>query len=140
MPTRVLARRMVALQACRILHKSGELDNQLMPIGKENFKAVELEGTGNGNGNGIEPIDPNDSARPGTTKRRQYYYKRTACAFTDCQPVVDATDEEIESGEYDASKRHFKPGWQASKRSHEFEIARRTLPTDILNFRCVAYP
>ncbi|XP_045541171.1 endoribonuclease Dicer [Papilio machaon] len=110
MPTRVLARRMVALQACRILHKSGELDNQLMPIGKENFKAVELEGTGNGNGNGIEPIDPNDSARPGTTKRRQYYYKRTACAFTDCQPVVDATDEEIESGEYDASKRHFKPG------------------------------
>lgn len=34
MPTRVLARRMVALQACRILHKSGELDDQLMPIGK----------------------------------------------------------------------------------------------------------
>ncbi|KPJ19239.1 Endoribonuclease Dcr-1 [Papilio machaon] len=133
MPTRVLARRMVALQACRILHKSGELDNQLMPIGKENFKAVELEGTGNGNGNGIEPIDPNDSARPGTTKRRQYYYKRTACAFTDCQPVVDATDEEIESGEYDASKRHFKPVTAARRRRR-----RRRTKREYLTFLCIS--
>ncbi|XP_041984261.1 endoribonuclease Dcr-1 [Aricia agestis] len=89
MPTRVLARRMVALQACRILHKSGELDDQLMPIGKENFKAAELD---NDNNN----LDDNDSARPGTTKRRQYYYKRTAWAFTDCQPIIDCTDKEIE--------------------------------------------
>ncbi|XP_052748392.1 endoribonuclease Dcr-1 isoform X2 [Galleria mellonella] len=95
MPTRVLARRMVALQACRILHKSGELDNQLMPIGKENFKATELESTvGCLNG---DTNDPNDAARPGTTKRRQYYYKRTAWAFTDCQPVIDTSDSEIDS-------------------------------------------
>nr|XP_049696043.1 endoribonuclease Dcr-1 isoform X1 [Helicoverpa armigera]XP_049696044.1 endoribonuclease Dcr-1 isoform X1 [Helicoverpa armigera] len=93
MPTKVLARRMVALQACRILHKSGELDNQLMPIGKENFKAAELGGSGAAR----EP-DAGDSARPGTTKRRQYYYKRTAWAFTDCQPVIDSTDEEIYPG------------------------------------------
>ncbi|XP_049884013.1 endoribonuclease Dicer [Pectinophora gossypiella] len=92
MPTQVLARRMVALQACRILHKSGELDNQLMPIGKENFKAAELDSTCNMGDSG----DPSDCARPGTTKRRQYYYKRTAWAFTDCQPVVDATDAEID--------------------------------------------
>ncbi|CAK1592444.1 unnamed protein product [Parnassius mnemosyne] len=101
MPTRVLARRMVALQACRILHKSGELDNQLMPIGKENFKAAELEGASNSvnncaNING-DATELNDSARPGTTKRRQYYFKRTAWAFTDCQPVIDASDSEIDS-------------------------------------------
>uniref|UniRef100_A0A2A4K7X7 Uncharacterized protein n=1 Tax=Heliothis virescens TaxID=7102 RepID=A0A2A4K7X7_HELVI len=95
MPTKVLARRMVALQACRILHKSGELDNQLMPIGKENFKTAELGGVGSCPGR--EP-EAGDSARPGTTKRRQYYYKRTAWAFTDCQPVIDATDEEIYPG------------------------------------------
>ncbi|XP_039762549.1 endoribonuclease Dcr-1 isoform X2 [Pararge aegeria] len=92
MPTRVLARRMVALQACRILHKSGELDNQLMPIGKENFKAAELENNVTCN----EPSDPSDCGRPGTTKRRQYYFKRTAWAFTDCQAIIDATDSEIE--------------------------------------------
>ncbi|KAH9630840.1 hypothetical protein HF086_001869 [Spodoptera exigua] len=96
MSTKVLARRMVALQACRILHKSGELDNQLMPIGKENFRAVELEGVNTiGTCAGNEPADAHDSARPGTTKRRQYYYKRTAWAFTDCQPVIDSTDAEI---------------------------------------------
>nr|XP_034838755.1 endoribonuclease Dcr-1 [Maniola hyperantus] len=93
MPTRVLARRMAALQACRILHKSGELDNQLMPIGKENFKAVELENSVSCN----EPPDTSDCARPGTTKRRQYYFKRTAWAFTDCQAKIDATDSEIEA-------------------------------------------
>ncbi|CAH1642717.1 unnamed protein product [Spodoptera littoralis] len=99
MPTKVLARRMVALQACRILHKSGELDNQLMPIGKENFRAVELEGVNNiGAYTGNEPADAHDSARPGTTKRRQYYYKRTAWAFTDCQPVIDSTDADIYPG------------------------------------------
>ncbi|XP_048002466.1 endoribonuclease Dcr-1 [Leguminivora glycinivorella] len=83
MPTRVLARRMAALQACRILHKSGELDDNLMPIGKENFKAGELEACAEAD------------ARPGTTKRRQYYYKRTARAFTNCEPIVDTTDEQL---------------------------------------------
>ncbi|XP_053622668.1 endoribonuclease Dcr-1 [Plodia interpunctella] len=93
MKTRVLARRMVALQACRILHKSGELDDQLMPIGKENFKAAEYECSNLSSESG----DPNDAARPGTTKRRQYYYKRTAWALTDCQPIIDTTDAEIEA-------------------------------------------
>ncbi|KAJ2942402.1 hypothetical protein O0L34_g16006 [Tuta absoluta] len=91
MPTKALARRMAALQACRILHRCGELDDQLMPIGKEGFKAAELDSAGNFDFN-----DPNDSARPGTTKRRQYYFKRTAWAFTDCQPVEDSSDTDIE--------------------------------------------
>lgn len=93
MPTVVLARRMVALQACRILHKSGELDNQLMPIGKENFKVLDSVYPSLTNDRTYN--DMNDLARPGTTKRRQYYYKRTARAFTDCQPIIDMDDSEL---------------------------------------------
>ncbi|XP_028040138.1 endoribonuclease Dcr-1 [Bombyx mandarina] len=89
MPSRVLARRMVALQACRILHRSGELDDQLQPIGKENFKAAELDSRDSSEEGG-------ELARPGTTKRRQYYYKRTASAFTDCQPIEDSSDTEVD--------------------------------------------
>ncbi|CAH0731194.1 unnamed protein product, partial [Brenthis ino] len=91
MPTRVLARRVAALLACRALHRGGELDDHLVPIGKENFKAAELESSAPA----ADSAD-GDSARPGTTKRRQYYYKRTAWEFTDCQAIIDATDEEIE--------------------------------------------
>ncbi|CAH2065033.1 unnamed protein product, partial [Iphiclides podalirius] len=131
MPTRVLARRMVALQACRILHKSGELDNQLMPIGKENFKAAELDTVGGvggsgGVGGGIDAGDAGDSARPGTTKRRQYYYKRTAWAFTDCQPVVDATDADLEAPLslrlWEESRRDLTPG---TKRNTLYAIESR---------------
>ncbi|KAJ0169619.1 hypothetical protein K1T71_014804, partial [Dendrolimus kikuchii] len=63
---------------------------------KENFKAAELEGTYNYNN---DCGDINDIARPGTTKRRQYYFKRTAWAFTDCQPIVDTSDSEIDPPE-----------------------------------------
>ncbi|CAK1554282.1 unnamed protein product [Leptosia nina] len=105
MPTRVLARRMVALQACRILHKSGELDDQLMPIGKENFKAADMDANLH-----PEVTDVNDSARPGTTKRRQYYYKRTAWTFTDCQPIIDTSDDEIEANPTPKCKPNYPSG------------------------------
>lgn len=87
MPTRTLARRVAALIGCRILHKSGELDDNLQPIGKEGFKAIEpdwdlFE---------LEKVDEelnneNCDLRPGTTKRRQYYYKRIASVFSNCRP------------------------------------------------------
>lgn len=77
MPNQILARRMAALQTCIELHKNGELDNDLQPIGKENFKAIdpdwenfELEEQDE------KIIQENSEPRPGTTKRRQYYYKR----------------------------------------------------------------
>lgn len=35
MPTSILARRMAAMIACKVLHQSGELDDSLQPIGKE---------------------------------------------------------------------------------------------------------
>ncbi|CAG9577532.1 unnamed protein product [Danaus chrysippus] len=88
MPTRSLARRMAALLASRVLHRVGELDDQLLPIGKENFKAAEMEN--------INLEESGENARPGTTKRRQYYYKRTAAALTNCRPIVEYTDEDVE--------------------------------------------
>ncbi|CRL07309.1 CLUMA_CG020288, isoform A [Clunio marinus] len=91
MPTRTLARRLAALIACRILHKSGELDDNLQPIGKEGFKAIETDWEMfeldkcdeeiSGDNNSSEP-------RPGTTKRRQYYYKRIASVFSNCRPTT----------------------------------------------------
>ncbi|CAL1675268.1 unnamed protein product [Lasius platythorax] len=86
MPNRAMARRMAALQMCIDLHRENEIDDNLLPIGKENFKAKPEDAE--------VPALPDESradfseARPGTTKRRQYYYKKTAEALTDCRPIV----------------------------------------------------
>ncbi|XP_046835523.1 endoribonuclease Dcr-1 [Vespa crabro] len=86
MPNRAMARRMAALQLCIELHRENEIDDNLLPIGKENFKAKPEDAE--------VPALPDESrldfseARPGTTKRRQYYYKKTAEALTDCRPLV----------------------------------------------------
>lgn len=77
MPSKVLAKRAAALQVCKMLHQIGELDNNLMPVGKETFKAYEEDW----NNFPMEECDEiltknNMEPRPGTTKRRQYYYKR----------------------------------------------------------------
>ncbi|XP_058442684.1 endoribonuclease Dcr-1 [Malaya genurostris] len=91
MPTEILARRMAAYIACRVLHSAGELDDSLQPIGKESFRAFEadwedfeLESTD------AQIVNENSEPRPGTTKRRQYYYKRIASAFSDCRPKVQS--------------------------------------------------
>ncbi|XP_011502153.1 PREDICTED: endoribonuclease Dcr-1 isoform X2 [Ceratosolen solmsi marchali] len=86
MPNKALAKRMAALQLCVHLHKENEIDDNLLPVGKENFKA-------NPEDTQI-PALPDDEkinimdARPGTTKRRQYYYKKIADALTGCKPEV----------------------------------------------------
>uniref|UniRef100_A0A6B2EBS1 ribonuclease III n=1 Tax=Phlebotomus kandelakii TaxID=1109342 RepID=A0A6B2EBS1_9DIPT len=89
MPSRTLARRLTALIACRLLHMCGELDDNLLPIGKEGYRAFEpdwenfeLESTDE------MLINDNLEPRPGTTKRRQYYYKRVASALSGCRPTV----------------------------------------------------
>lgn len=79
MPSRILARRMAALMTCRALHESGELDNALQPIGKESFCAYEpdwenFELEAEDEKIVMENLEP----RPGTTKRRQYYYKKVS--------------------------------------------------------------
>lgn len=77
MPNRVLARKVCALAACKTLHESGELDNNLQPIGKEGFKAFESDWENFELEQEDEAIvNENTEPRPGTTKRRQYYYKR----------------------------------------------------------------
>uniref|UniRef100_A0A8D8A5Y6 ribonuclease III n=1 Tax=Culex pipiens TaxID=7175 RepID=A0A8D8A5Y6_CULPI len=89
MPTEILARRMAAYIACRVLHNAGEIDDTLHPIGKESFRAFEADWEDFE----LESIDAqivseNSEPRPGTTKRRQYYYKRIASAFSECRPTV----------------------------------------------------
>uniref|UniRef100_A0A182RPL1 ribonuclease III n=1 Tax=Anopheles funestus TaxID=62324 RepID=A0A182RPL1_ANOFN len=89
MTTETLARRMAAYMSCRMLHAAGELDHSFQPYGKEAFRAFEsdwenfeLEETD------AKILSENSDPRPGTTKRRQYYYKRIASVFNDCRPDV----------------------------------------------------
>lgn len=91
MPTRTLSRRVAALIACRILHKSGELDDNLQPIGKEGFRAIEPDWEVFELDKADEEISgDNSEPRPGTTKRRQYYYKRIASVFSHCRPSTES--------------------------------------------------
>jgi endoribonuclease Dicer len=78
MPSRVLARRIAALDTCRVLHQAQELDDNLVPVGKESFRVREEEEEATLALEELDEAIPRDSAepRPGTTKRRQYYYKR----------------------------------------------------------------
>lgn len=90
-PSKKLAKKIAAYQACVELHKLKELDDNLLPVGKENLKNLcdEL---------GIEPYgeefeqigkDSKDKPRPGTTKRRQYYTKLTADVLRGPPPLPD---------------------------------------------------
>lgn len=83
----ILARRHAAFYMCQLLHKYKELDDNLNPITKENFRATEEDW----NDFSLEKEDEELSLehieqRPGTTKRRQYYYKRIAFSLQDCLP------------------------------------------------------
>lgn len=73
MPTVGLAQKAVALEACRVLHKAHEIDDHFMPIGKEMMKYANELYTWPNEKSGIP-------GRPGTTKRRQTYYKEV-CVF-----------------------------------------------------------
>ena len=79
MPTKALAKRSVALEACRSLHQLKELDDNFLPIGKENLQLEEEEDY---NADLEEETVAENQPRPGTTKRRQYYYKQVADPFT----------------------------------------------------------
>ncbi|KAK6181301.1 hypothetical protein SNE40_009184 [Patella caerulea] len=79
MPTKKLAQMAVAHKACEILHKRGELDEQLQPVGKEMFLQEQQEDW--------DDEDVSSQGRPGTTKRKQYYFKKIADAFMCSHPV-----------------------------------------------------
>ncbi|CAH1964499.1 unnamed protein product [Acanthoscelides obtectus] len=84
MPNGLLARRAAAFMVCQLLHIACELDDYLQPINKENFRASEEDW----NNFSLDEPDENSEIRPGTTKRRQYYYKRVADCLVDCHPVA----------------------------------------------------
>uniref|UniRef100_A0A182N750 ribonuclease III n=1 Tax=Anopheles dirus TaxID=7168 RepID=A0A182N750_9DIPT len=89
MPTETLARRMAAYVTCRMLHAAGELDNSFQPFGKEAFRAFEADWENfELEESDAKILSENSDPRPGTTKRRQYYYKRIASVFNDCRPDV----------------------------------------------------
>uniref|UniRef100_A0A182JQF4 ribonuclease III n=1 Tax=Anopheles christyi TaxID=43041 RepID=A0A182JQF4_9DIPT len=87
MPTETLARRLAAYMTCRMLHAAGELDNSFQPFGKEAFRAFEADWENfELEESDAKILSENSDPRPGTTKRRQYYYKRIASVFNDCRP------------------------------------------------------
>lgn len=91
MPTEVLSRRIAALEACRVLHLAGELDDKLLPIGKESFHLLLLSDELVLDEADQLQASNEDDPRPGTNKRRQYYRRRvsielllsTFCYFLD---------------------------------------------------------
>lgn len=76
MPLEILSRRIVALEACRVLHQAGELDAHLQPIGKESFHL--LFSSEDFSLDEVDQMLSHDGSdpRPGTNKRRQCYKKR----------------------------------------------------------------
>ncbi|XP_075387941.1 endoribonuclease Dicer [Tenrec ecaudatus] len=74
-----LAERAVALICCEKLHKIGELDDHLMPVGKETVKYEEE----------LDLHDEEETSvpgRPGSTKRRQCYPKAIPECLRDSYP------------------------------------------------------
>lgn len=80
-PTKNVAMRMAAFTACKVLHMSGELDDNMMPITKESMKVINHPG-------GPKEFVVKPKARGpkgkclGSTKHRQYYKKRIAEVFS----------------------------------------------------------
>lgn len=69
MPNKKLARMSAALKTCEVLHKQGELDSNLMPVGKDLVRYESDED---------ELEWSNTHARPGSSKRKQHYDKLIA--------------------------------------------------------------
>lgn len=88
-PQKEIASRIAALIGVKMLHQFGEIDENLQPIGKEEFRAAELYFKNFQ----LEHADTvlvkeNAEPRPGTTKRRQYYFKKVAAILKDCRPTI----------------------------------------------------
>nr|XP_023842070.1 LOW QUALITY PROTEIN: endoribonuclease Dicer-like [Salvelinus alpinus] len=77
-----LAEKAVALLCCENLHKKGELDDHLMPVGKETVKYEEE----------LDLHDEEETSvpgRPGSTKRRQCYPKAIPECLSGSYPVPE---------------------------------------------------
>ncbi|CAD6188634.1 unnamed protein product [Caenorhabditis auriculariae] len=81
MSTKKLAQMAVALEACRQLHRQGELDDNLLPKGRETIAKLMQEID-------EEPDEyaPGLSAKVGSAKRKQLYDKKVARALNEALP------------------------------------------------------
>ncbi|XP_074599863.1 endoribonuclease Dcr-1 [Brevipalpus obovatus] len=89
--SKIIAQKSAALEACKILHSRGELNDNLLPVGKESNKYIEELGIKTYPRN--KQINSSGSVqqdRPGTTKRRQYYHKRVAEVLRGPPPRSDS--------------------------------------------------
>jgi len=86
MSSPALARRSAAYTACVSLHKMGELDSMMLPVGKESILPGHVK---------LPEFLPEDTVRPGTTKRRQYYYKKNADCLTQSAEDIHAVSEAV---------------------------------------------
>ncbi|XP_066531976.1 endoribonuclease Dicer isoform X1 [Hoplias malabaricus] len=82
MPCVRLAEKAVALLCCEKLHKIGELDDHLMPVGKETVKYEEELDL-------HDEEETNVPGRPGSTKRRQCYPKAIPECLRGSYPVPE---------------------------------------------------
>ncbi|XP_022096692.1 endoribonuclease Dicer-like [Acanthaster planci] len=82
MPKRKLAEMAAALKTCETLHKAGELDDNLLPVGKDTVLLLEDFGY-------EQEVVEEGQGRPGTTKRRQYYNKEVAMCLKSCHPSIN---------------------------------------------------
>ena len=98
MPSPALARRSAAYTACVLLHQLGELDHMMVPVGKESLLA-HIKDSLKVNYQTEPGAGLDDTARPGTTKRRQYYYKKVAsCLLTESSEPSHTQLELTEAG------------------------------------------
>ena len=79
-PTRNIAIRLAAFTACKKLHQSSELDDNMLPIKKEFMKAIAPYVRS-------KELPRSKSQSLGSTKHRQYYQKRIAKVFSG--PMVE---------------------------------------------------
>ncbi|PIK38540.1 putative endoribonuclease Dicer isoform X1 [Apostichopus japonicus] len=83
MPTKKMAKMSAALGTCERLYQVGELNDHLLPVGKETIlEASNIQGE-------LEEDDVDNDGRPGTIQRRQYYEKAIAECLVDTLPLPD---------------------------------------------------
>ena len=78
MPSEGLAKMAAAQLMCKALFDRRELDTNLNPVGKESLKYAEpdMEISDDEEEFVANPVPREERPRAGTTKRRQYYYKK----------------------------------------------------------------
>lgn len=79
--TRSIAMRLAAFTACKVLHRAGELDDNMMPITKESLRNTSSAG-GTKFFSRSRNRGPIKGQSMGSTKHRQYYKKRIAKVFS----------------------------------------------------------